>query len=425
MADVNNIRTTGRLNWLSKVTSLNEPCANLHSIACSSHDIAPASGSAVFVPGIEMKVLFVICNLDRGGTETQVVELAKRLTSTRCQVTVAALRGTGPLRSGLQQAGIRIVDFPIKAGLVSVRGLYQFLRLWQFIRREKFVVVHSHDLWANLLAVPAAKFAGALVVLSSQRDLAHLSWYTPFRKKVIGRIHRWSTGVIVNSSAVNELVQKEFHVPARRVCVVRNGVDFGRFASLRANRRKHFPEVDVDAKLILTVANMHTEGKGHYELIEVARQLRSTYPDARFIFAGDGAERLNIEASARTAGVQDSVTFLGQRADIPELLACCDIFVLPSRAEGLPNSMLEAMAAGLPIVATAVGGVPEVIEDGVNGLLVPPRDPVSLAGAILRILRDPEFAKRLAVAGRERAHSEFGFDRVVAELGFVYETRHI
>jgi glycosyltransferase involved in cell wall biosynthesis len=372
----------------------------------------------------KMKVLFVICNLDRGGTETQVVQLAQRLASTRCQVTVAALQGTGPLRKTLQQAGIPIVDFPKTGGLISVRGLYQFLRLLRFIRREKFDVVHSHDLWANLVAVPAAKFAGTPVVLSSQRDLAHLYWYTPFRKKVIGRIHRWSTGVIVNSSAVSELVQKEFLVPAGRVRVIHNGVAFERFASLRANRRELFPEVDHNAKLILSVANMHTAVKGHYELIEAARHLRSAYPDARFIFVGDGAERLNIEESARAAGVQDSIIFLGRRADIPELLACCDIFVLPSHAEGLPNSLLEAMAAGLPAVATAVGGVPELIEDGVNGLLVPPRDPESLGNAILRILRDPEFRARLALAGRERARLQFGFDRVVAELESVYETRN-
>jgi L-malate glycosyltransferase len=370
-----------------------------------------------------MKVLFVICNLDRGGTETQAVELAKRLTSTRCQVTVAALQGTGPLREALQQAGIRIADFPKKGGLISVRGLVQFLRLVRFIRREKFDVVHSHDLWANLVAVPAAKFAGAPVVFSSQRDLAHLYWYTPFRKRVIARIHRWSTGVIVNSSAVYELVQKEFHVPARRVHVIHNGVAFERFASLRANRGKLFPELDQNSKLIVTVANMHTVVKGHYELLEAARRLKSPYPTARFVFVGDGPERLGLEESTRAFGLQDSVIFLGRRADIPELLACCDIFVLPSHAEGLPNSLLEAMATGLPVVATTVGGVPEVIEDGVNGLLVPPRDPASLADAIQRILRDPEFATRLVAVGRERARLQFSFDRVVAELQSVYGTR--
>jgi L-malate glycosyltransferase len=370
----------------------------------------------------QMRVLFVICNLDRGGTETQAVELARRLTLAHCQVTVATLQD-GPLREALEKDGIRIVDFPKKGSLLSFRGLYQFIRLLRFIRREKFDVVHSHDLWANLVAVPAAKFAGAPVVFSSQRDLAHLYWYTPFRKKIIGRIHRWSTAVIVNSSAVSNLVQKEFHVPARRVCVVRNGVAFERFASLRANRRKLFPGVDQNTKLIVTVANMHTAVKGHYELIEAARRLKSTYPDAKFVLVGDGAERSNLEESSRAFGVQDSVLFLGRRTDIPELLACCDVFVLPSHAEGLPNSLLEAMATGLPVLATPVGGVPEVIENGVNGLLVPPRDPTSLADALLRILRDPEFATRLAVGGREGARSQFSFDRAVSELESIYETR--
>jgi len=293
------------------------------------------------------KVLFVICNLDPGGTETQLVQLAQRLTSPRWHVTVAALQGRGPLRKVLLQAGIRIVDFPKVGGLVSIRGFYQFLRLLRFIRKERFDVVHSHDLWANLVAVPAARFARVPVVISSQRDLAHLYWYTPFRKKVIGRIHRWCTSVVVNSSAVGDLVQREFHVPAARVRVIHNGVALERFTSLRANRRILFPELDQHATLIVTVANMHTAVKGHDELIEAARRLRAQFSGARYILVGDGAERLHIEERARKAGVRDLMLFLGQRADVPEVLGCCDVFVLPSHAEGLPNSILEAMSAGL------------------------------------------------------------------------------
>lgn len=370
---------------------------------------------------ITKKVLFAICNLDRGGTEIQTVELAKRLHASHYCVTVAALQGKGPLRTALQEAGIRIVDFPKKGGLVSARGAYQFLRLVRFIRRERFGVVHSHDLWANLVAVPAAKLAGAPLVLSSQRDLAHLYWYTPSRNKVISRIHRWSDGVVVNSSAVSDLVQKQFLVPAERIHLLYNGIDFERFSRAQAHREKLLPMVARDAPLILTVANMHSAVKGHFDLIEAAKILRASYPQAKFIFAGDGEHRPRFENSVKDSGVQDSVIFLGQREDIPELLCCCDVFVLASHAEGLPNSILEAMAAGRPVVATAVGGIPEVIEDRRNGLLVPPRDPVSLADALLKILKDRDFGTRLGLAGHEHARSQFSFDSAVAKLKSIYE----
>jgi L-malate glycosyltransferase len=285
-------------------------------------------------------------------------------------------------------------------------------------------VVHAHDLWANLTAVPAAKIAGTPLVLSSQRDLAHLNWYTPARRKVIARIHRWSNGVIVNSSAVSDLVKREFRVPANRVRIIRNGVDFERFARSRPNRKQYFPDLSPQTRLIVTIANMHNAAKGHRELLDAIARVRSRNPNAKFVLVGDGEERFKIEEAAEDLGVRDTVLFLGQRADIPELLACCDVFVLPSRAEGLPNSLLEAMAAGLPVIATAVGGVPEVIENGVSGLLVPPGDSASLADAVLRVLHDANFADQLARAGRECARVRFAFDRAITELVSFYDLRN-
>ena len=119
-------------------------------------------------------------------------------------------------------------------------------------------------------------------------------------------------------------------------------------------------------------------------------------------------------------GLSNTVLFLGRRRDVPGILACCDLFVLPSWAEGLPNSVLEAMASGLPVVATRVGGTPEIIEDGVSGLLVAPREPHGLASAIMQILENGEFAKQIAQSARDRACAQFGFDRLLSELDSLY-----
>jgi glycosyltransferase involved in cell wall biosynthesis len=283
-------------------------------------------------------------------------------------------------------------------------------------------VVHAHDLWANLMAVPAARLAGAPLVLSSQRDLAHLWWYTPFRTRIIRRVHRWSSFIIANSTAVRNLLVDDFRIPEERVCVIRNGVNLDRFLAKSGDRQKLLPGVDPQAPLVITVGNMHSRVKGHYELVEAVRSIRDPFPNAKFLIVGDGEERPRIERAAQQAGVGDMFVFLGQRADIPDLLSCCDLFVLPSLAEGLPNAILEAMASGLPVVATRVGGIPEIIEDGRTGLMVPPKDPKALAEAIMRVLRDAEFATMLADSGQERVHSEFSFHRAVESLNHLYTT---
>ncbi len=370
-----------------------------------------------------MKVLFFVDRLDLGGTETQMVQLATRLDPRRYEVTVAYMEGDAPLKPNLVQSGLRVIEFPKRGSLISFRSARQFLRLARFIRREKFEVVHSHDLWANLVAVPAARLARAPVIISSQRDLAHLAWYTPSRTKVIRRIHRMATRVIANSAAVADMLVNEFRIPADRVRVMRNGVDLSRFKKRTGPRAAPLDQLDPDAKILLTVANMHSAVKGHYDLIEAARNICPVFPGVRFVLAGDGVERPKIEEAVRSAGMEKNFIFLGQRADVPELLASADIFVLPSRAEGLPNAALEAMAAGLPVVATRVGGIPEIIENGVSGLLVPPQDSASLARALLRVLGDPEFAARLAAASLERACSEFSFERAVAQLEEIYAAK--
>jgi glycosyltransferase involved in cell wall biosynthesis len=128
-----------------------------------------------------------------------------------------------------------------------------------------------------------------------------------------------------------------------------------------------------------------------------------------------------LEAQARDAGLENKVMFCGSRADIPELLACCDLSVLPSEAEGFPNAILETMSAGLPVVATAVGGSNEIIKDGKHGLLVPPGNPEALAAAILRVIRNPQLARTLARAGQRKIRTCFSFDRLVGELDQLYK----
>ena len=369
-----------------------------------------------------MRVLYLVDTLNVGGTETQLVETALRLNCPSCRVTVGCLRAEGPLLEVLQQAGIPVIEFRKGKTLLSVNGVRQLLRLTWFLRRGRFHVVHAYDLWANLLGVPAAWLARTPTIISSRRYLADLDWYSFWRNKIVRALYSLSSRVVVNSLTVRNLLVKRDGIPLHKIEVVYNAVNVDRFASARRDRVGLLPGIRSRSKVIGVLANMFRV-KGHNHLITAAHAVCSIFPETVFLLIGDGPERSKLEQYVKALGLEKNVLFLGYRKDTPELLACCDLSVLPSESEGFPNSLLESMAAGLPVVATSVGGNPEIIEDGVNGLLVPPKDPRALSSSILRVLKDSELARRLARAGQERMRAEFSFDRLIAELKQLYGRR--
>jgi glycosyltransferase involved in cell wall biosynthesis len=173
-------------------------------------------------------------------------------------------------------------------------------------------------------------------------------------------------------------------------------------------------------KLVVLVGNMHTDVKGHPWLITAAPTVLREFPQTQFVFAGDGEARPVFQEQVARLEMQSNFKFLGRRGDIPDVLACCDIAVLPSRAEGLPNAVLEYMAAGLPTIASRVGGNAELIEDGVTGLLFPTENSEALAAALLRLLGDPELAQRMAGSGQKIAVENYSFERLIREVDMLY-----
>jgi glycosyltransferase involved in cell wall biosynthesis len=384
-----------------------------------SHRSSPAIPKEAFVDGIG-RVLYLVETLNVGGTETQLVQTALRLHARSVPVTVACLSAEGPLLEVLQQAGIPVVEFRKGKTLLSINGLHQVLRLAIFLRRGQFRVLHACDLLGNLLGVPAACLARTSIIISSRRYLADVEWYRPWRNKVICMLYRLSTHVVVNSTSVRDLLVQRDGLPEDKIRILYNGVDVDRFSTARRDRQALLPAVVGPAKLIAVVANMYIRGKGHACLVAAATQICHQFPETVFLLIGDGPEQPKLERQVIESGLQKNFLFVGRRKDVPELLACCDLSVLPSEAEALPNSVLEAMAAGLPVVATSVGGIPEIIQDEENGLLVPPQNSHALAEAVIRLLEDSDLAKRLATAGQERMRTQFGFDRLLEALHQLY-----
>jgi glycosyltransferase involved in cell wall biosynthesis len=176
-------------------------------------------------------------------------------------------------------------------------------------------------------------------------------------------------------------------------------------------------------ELIVLVGNMISEVKGHLVLISAAVEIVRRHPKTQFVLVGEGPKRAEFAAQVASSGLKENFLFLGRRTDVAQILACCDIAVLPSLAEGLPNAVLEYLAAGLPVVASALGGNLEVIQDGITGLLVPAQDSRALAHALTRLVEDQEFSTRLARAGQEHVARYFSFERLVAEVGKLYTSQ--
>jgi glycosyltransferase involved in cell wall biosynthesis len=284
---------------------------------------------------------------------------------------------------------------------------------------RSFDIVHAHDLWSNLIGVPAARLAGVPAIISSRRDLSHFEWYQGKRRVWLKWIQNLGGAVVTNAVPIRDSLVREDGFDPRKVHVIHNGVDIAKFRSARNDRVRLFPDAG-QGKLVVLVGNMHTDVKGHPWLIASAPAVHREFPDAQFILVGDGEQRSSFEKQAEDLGVIRNFRFLGRRSDIPEILASCDVAVLPSRAEGLPNAVLEYMAAGLPVIVSRVGGNAELVQDGVTGILVPPQDSAALSAALLKLLAEPSLARRLAQAGHEFAVRNFSFERFVQEVDALY-----
>jgi len=298
-------------------------------------------------------------------------------------------------------------------GLDGLRNLPAFVRS---LMKRRPAVFHANLTWP--LACRYGLVAATLARVPAVVATVHSHVEVPFSRSDIAKQALIAAGVdryIAVSRDMRRHLIDTFHVPARKIEVVHNGISCEPF------NMPHDPQscdslTGSKRPLVLTVARLDAQ-KGHRYLLEAARLL----PGVQFALAGDGPERADLEEEARRLDVSEQVAFLGNRRDIPDLLACCDVFALPSLFEGLPIAVLEAMAAGKPVVATATGGTNEAVVAGKTGLMVPPRDPEALAAAIRTLLCDPARAARLAAAGRERVEKEFSLAEMVRRTTGIYE----
>ncbi|MBV9119358.1 MAG: glycosyltransferase family 4 protein [Chloroflexi bacterium] len=297
------------------------------------------------------------------------------------------------------------------------------LKLWRLIRRERPDIVHTHTAKAGLVGRLAARLAGVPVVLHTFHGHVFRGYFGPMKTTfflVLERLLARMTDVILT---VNEEQRQEllgFRIaPAAKLRALPLGLDLGRLAAGdgdRAGMRAKW-SVPMDAPLIGIVARL-VPIKGHELFIDAAAELQSVKPDARFVLVGDGERRAELEAYAAAKGV--GVVFAGWESDLPSVYAALDVVCLSSFNEGSPVALIEALTAGRPVVTTPAGGVVDLIEDGKNGLIVSERDPIAFAGAIQRLVDQPELARELGERGRASAYPRYDVSRLVADIRALY-----
>ena len=365
--------------------------------------------------GQRITVLHLIGTLQVGGAEQQLVSLAPLFNPERFRIIVATMQPRDTLAGALAGTHVecRLLNFRVRH---FISGVW---RLCSLLRREKVDVLHTHMYHASWYGRIAGLCARVPVMVTT--DHGHDPWRKPWHIAFERFALRYTDLKIAVSKDVAEVLKARDHVPDEKLVVIPNGVDPERFRVVKAERdsiRAEFGFTD-DTVLIGSVGRL-VEPKAYHVLIEAMVHVSKLVPPARLVLIGDGPLRGDLERCASDLGVSDGVLFAGARSDIPAVLAAIDIYAMSSNREGLPVSLLEAMAAGKPIVATMVGGIPEVVSDRREGLLVPSGDPEALAGAIRELACDPKLAAHLGRQASEKVAAEYSIGATVRRLEEVY-----
>lgn len=368
----------------------------------------------------------MIGTLERGGGERQLVTLAQRLDPRRFDVRVCCLTSGGPLAETLVASSIPVDvlgwhGLPPFRGFGVVRGAVALgaiiVRLWRYFRRHRPHIVQGQLFWAYVLGALAAVVARVPVTITCRRSLPTFKGGNARHLGLERLANRVTTLVIANSDIVRDTAIETEGLDPSHIITIHNGTDPSPVPPRTSDAVREALGLGADAPVASCVANL-IEYKGHRDLLAAWASVRAAHPTAELLLVGDGPERAAIDAAARTVG---GVRVLGSRGDVPAILGLSTLVVQASHQEGLPNAVLEAMAAGVPVVATDVGGTRELVVDGETGTLVAARDPRRLASALIDLLGDAPRRAHMGRAAQVRARTHFSTDAMVTKYEDVYD----
>ncbi len=364
----------------------------------------------------KIKILYLITDLGIGGAQTALIQILNHLDKEQFSPTVACFYdGDGVLAADIRTLGVPVIDLGITAKW-RLDGLW---RLYRLLRKTRPFILHSSLFHANIPARLLGRLARIPIIITWRQNI---SIGGASREK----INRWTASLDDQVTAVCKLAQKAeidgTAVSPQKVSLIYNCVDPSLFTTGNTAKQaaiRHEFGIPANAPLIGTISRLHPQ-KGLRYLLDAMPHVRKQQPDIRLLIVGDGELRTELQEQAQLLNLSATVIFAGTRNDVTDILPILDLFILPSLWEGLPLAVLEAMAASLPIIATNVGGVPELVIDGKTGRLITSGNEIALSQAILQLLTHPKQAKKMGVAGQKRASTEFSATSITRQLEALY-----
>lgn len=349
-------------------------------------------------------------DLETGGTERQFSLIAKALRNASIDVHLGCMQRRGAFLDGIED----IAEFNVAGSFLSWQAQRSRRALAQHLRRLDVAVAHAFDFYANVMLIPVARWAGVPVVIGSQRQLGDLA--TPLHRMMFHAMFRLCTRVVCNSrAAANRLVYEGF--PQSKIVVIANGLSEEAFAEPESLWERHSAVTRIGL-----IARMNHPAKNQDLFLRAAARVAGCFPDAEFVLVGDGPNRSGLERLAGELGIANRVKFLGERKDIPSVLASLDISVVTSDSESLSNVILESMAASRAVIATRVGGNAELVQEGKTGLLIQSRDIDELVHALENLLKNPFLRLAMGHNAKIVARRDFSLSRIATQYEDLYSS---
>ena len=378
----------------------------------------------------KIRVLHIITRLERGGAPAVLLEVLQRCDTSQFEHHIATGLSQAPEDDMIpfaKDTGFRVVVIPsLIRDIHPFLDIYALLKLYFLIRKGRYDIVHCHTSKGGFIGRLAARLAKVRVIIYSPHGDIFEGYFGKIKTRFFIWLERFSARftdkiITLTKSGIEPYIKAGIGQKSQ-FDYIYNGVDIESLRKRKVDRIQKRREIGVEneCSLIVTAGRL-VPVKGQTYLISAIAQVITEIPNIRLVFLGDGELRGELSGQVKTLGLEKHVLFLGMRSDVPEIISCGDLFVLPSVNEGFGVVLLEAMAMRCPIVATNVGGVPEVVLDGETGVLVPLKDPVQLARGIIQLLKDTSLALKMAECGYQRLKDCFDIRETVSKTEHLYK----
>ena len=363
-----------------------------------------------------IKLMHIVLSLNTGGLERVVINLLKGMDQNVYNLYLCCLEEPGILIHEAEKIGVKVLTLNKKKAGIDYKSIFNLAKA---LKEYKIDIVHTHNPGSHFYGAIAGKIAKVPVIINTKhgRNPSYSRWNL-IQKKLLSYI---TDKIVAVSEDARKMAIEIEKIPHRKVTTILNCIDIDKY-NVKVDKELKRQELGIskDDFVIGIVARLSPE-KDHNTLLDAFRHvLDKSGQNVKLVIVGDGILKEELKQKSRILSITDNTIFLGERHDVPELLATFDLFVLPSLTEGISLTLLEAMSAGLPIVATNVGGNPEIVIDNKSGMIVPPQNINSMANAIIRIMSDKDTAKQMGLAGKIRAQERFSIEAMVSQYEQLY-----